>query len=77
MYVLNMPRSDEDNREEKLDGLCETVENNNEVPNADKEKMREVCKHNNVNGRSWLDQLTRGNIWDCFVEIFHYGLHQL
>lgn len=75
MYVLNIPRSDDD-KEKRFDGLCDTVESHGEVPNADKEKMRGLCKRGELKERAWFDSLSRANIWDCFVEIFHTGLHE-
>jgi len=60
-----------------MKGLCKEVENHGEVPHEDKEKMRKLCKESNgdVEERALFDNLTRSNIWDCFVEIFHGGLH--
>jgi len=78
VYILNAPRSNDESsdKEEKMKGLCKEVENNGEVPHEDKEKMRKLCKESdNVKERALLDSLTRSNIWDCFVEIFHGGLH--
>jgi hypothetical protein len=72
MYVLNLPRSD-DEKEKNLDGMLKVVEENDQVPNADKEKLRELCRKD-VDKKAWFDQLTRANIWDCFVEIFQTGL---
>ena len=59
--------------------LCKEVENHGEVPNKDKENMRKVCKesNDNVKERAMLDNLSRATIWDCFVEIFHAGLHAI
>ncbi|CAG9805338.1 unnamed protein product [Chironomus riparius] len=75
LYVLNVPRSDDD-KEKNMDVLCDKVESHSEVPGADKEKMRGLCKQGDFEKRAWIDQLTRANIWDCFVEIFHLGLHE-
>jgi len=54
------------------------VQKNDEVPEDDKENLNNLVSiDDGFGGRSLADQLTRANIWDCFVEIFTGGLDAL
>jgi len=49
--------------------MVEIVKSYDEVPEEDKEKLRELYEIG-VKGRDWIDQFTHQNIWDCFAAIF-------
>lgn len=54
------------------------MQRNDEVPEEDKENLNNLVSiDDGFGGRSLADQLTRANIWDCFVEIFTGGLDAL
>ena len=76
MYVLNAPRSDDESNEEKFKTLCKEVENHEQVPHEDKQKMHKICTKSdeNVNERALIDNLSHSTIWNCFVEIFTKGM---
>ena len=70
LYILNLPRSDVVSSDEMLDGFVAVVERSDDVPQEDKKLLQHLVNHEDkFGGRSLADQLTRANIWDCFVGI--------
>lgn len=71
-----MPRDNtftNDDKSQNLVLLGKAVDNNPEVPEEDKKNFRKFVEKD-VGGKSWFDQLTQANIWDCLVEIFTAAL---
>ena len=51
--------------------MVSVVERSADVPEEDKKTLHDLVNHENrFGGRTLADQLTRANIWDCFVGIF-------
>ena len=68
-FVLNSPRSVDDDKKERLFELVSAVEIHPDVPLDDKKTVRKFVDVN-VEGKALADQLTHANIWDCLVQIY-------
>lgn len=72
MYIQNFPRDNtftSDDKSQNLILLGRSINENPEVPEEDKKKFQKFVEKD-VEGKTWFDQLTHANIWDCLVEIF-------